>query len=236
MKRTIHFVVAGTRASVTLDVSTLNPVHTIFMTGEYDGSCGQSVMSMKEDGADRFEPVAALTVLWNKYHMKKTSKTALKAINKAMDALDGQRFGNAPDVSDAPELDSDIFDSRDAVRRMEIYREAIQAFGIDPTTTKPDDFDVSKPDGHEIRELLQEFAALANLESQVAGNSEWGFGMMFIRESYFRTYAESFAEDIGAIQSNASWPNNYIDWEAAAAALAQDYEEYTFKGETYFAR
>lgn len=32
-------------------------------------------------------------------------------------------------------------------------------------------------------------------------------------------FAEQLAEDIGAVDRNATWPNNHIDWEAAARDL-----------------
>jgi len=36
-------------------------------------------------------------------------------------------------------------------------------------------------------------------------------------------FARQLAEDIGAINNNASWPNNCIDWEFAAKELMHDY-------------
>ena len=39
-------------------------------------------------------------------------------------------------------------------------------------------------------------------------------------------YAQDLAESIGAIDSDASWPLSYIDWERAARDLMMDY--YTF--------
>lgn len=36
-------------------------------------------------------------------------------------------------------------------------------------------------------------------------------------------YAQQFAEDIGAVDPDASWPNSYIDWERAARDLFLDY-------------
>lgn len=54
-----------------------------------------------------------------------------------------------------------------------------------------------------------------------------------ILESTFVLYAEQLAEEIGAVDSDASWPNTYIDWEAAAEALAMDYTEVEFDGDTY---
>lgn len=44
-------------------------------------------------------------------------------------------------------------------------------------------------------------------------------------------FAQSFAEEIGAIDGNASWPNNCIDWEMAAEQLMYDYAE---EGGYYF--
>lgn len=39
-----------------------------------------------------------------------------------------------------------------------------------------------------------------------------------------------------AIDRNASWPANHIDWEAAANELEQDYTEVDFNGEVYLYR
>lgn len=57
-----------------------------------------------------------------------------------------------------------------------------------------------------------------------------------IAESHFEDYARELAEDIGAIDKNASWPLNRIDWEAAAEDLKADYTEVVFDGRTYFIR
>lgn len=39
-------------------------------------------------------------------------------------------------------------------------------------------------------------------------------------------FAQSMADDIGAINKDASWPNNCIDWEQAARELMYDYSEH----------
>jgi hypothetical protein len=57
-----------------------------------------------------------------------------------------------------------------------------------------------------------------------------------IRSDSFVEYAEELAEDIGAIDRDAGWPLQYIDWEAAADALRQDYTEVDFDGDTYYVR
>ena len=51
-----------------------------------------------------------------------------------------------------------------------------------------------------------------------------------IADSYFETYAEEFATDIGAVgRDNNDWPLYHIDWKAAAEDLKQDYTEYEIK-------
>lgn len=51
-----------------------------------------------------------------------------------------------------------------------------------------------------------------------------------------RNNAQELADDIGAIDSNAKWPLNHIDWEAAAEELKMDYTEVNFNGTTYYIR
>jgi hypothetical protein len=65
---------------------------------------------------------------------------------------------------------------------------------------------------------------------------DWRYGVTIIRESYFTDYAEELANDIGAVKSDAGWPNAHIDWEAAAEALKIDYTSGDFDGVTYWAR
>lgn len=38
-------------------------------------------------------------------------------------------------------------------------------------------------------------------------------------------FAQNMAEEIGAIDTNAKWPNNCIDWEYASKELMYDYFE-----------
>lgn len=65
---------------------------------------------------------------------------------------------------------------------------------------------------------------------------EWEEGATLIHEDYFEDYARQVAEDIGAIDPNASWPLSHIDWSAAADALKMDYVGVEFDGETYYVR
>lgn len=65
---------------------------------------------------------------------------------------------------------------------------------------------------------------------------DWHHGETLIRDSYFKEYAQEFAEDIGAINRDAQWPNNCIDWNKAARELQMDYTSGDFDGVTYWAR
>lgn len=75
--------------------------------------------------------------------------------------------------------------------------------------------------------------AVDDLSNEV---SEWDFGAQMIREDCFEDYARQFAEDIGAINGKEAWPLTYIDWEAAASALQQDYGSVSFLGHDYLVR
>lgn len=80
----------------------------------------------------------------------------------------------------------------------------------------------------------EELAELREAES--IGIPDWQYGETLIREDYFEEYARELAEDIGAIDPAAVWPLTYIDWEAAADALKQDYVDVTLNGFVYYAR
>jgi hypothetical protein len=85
-------------------------------------------------------------------------------------------------------------------------------------------------------EEQEELEALEALAAQCEGYGDWEHGEALIRGSYFEEYAQELAEDIGAIDRNASWPNTCIDWEQAARELAMDYTQVDFDGVTYLMR
>jgi hypothetical protein len=78
-----------------------------------------------------------------------------------------------------------------------------------------------------------ELAQLREMESEIP---EWRHGETLINDSYFESYAQELAEDTGAIDSNATWPLNHINWEAAAEDLKSDYTPIEYDGETYWYR
>jgi len=61
-------------------------------------------------------------------------------------------------------------------------------------------------------------------------------GITLVRDSYFETYAQEFAEDIGAINRNLDWPINCIDWAQATRYLQMDYCQVDFDGAIYWVR
>lgn len=86
-------------------------------------------------------------------------------------------------------------------------------------------------------EALEELTALRELAEQASAYAyDWQYGTPLIRDSYFVEYAQELAEEIGAIDEDAKWPQRHIDWEAAASELKQDYAGVEFAGVTYWVR
>lgn len=82
----------------------------------------------------------------------------------------------------------------------------------------------------------EELTSLQALAEDASSSPDWIHGETLIRDSYFEDYARELAEDIGAIKSDAQWPNNCIDWKEAAELLQQDYTSMEFDGITYWIR
>lgn len=121
----------------------------------------------------------------------------------------------------------DTFDSREVIARIEELKEEIEELYRDGNS----------PDSDYLIDLNMEVAELI-LFAEEEGEQfpDFPYGETFIHENFFETYAEELAYDIGAIDREASWPLNRIDWEAAANDLKMDYTAVEFRGETYYAR
>ena len=109
----------------------------------------------------------------------------------------------------------DIIDSRDVISRIEWLE-----------------------DGEDIDDDEKaELKALKELAEEASGYAEdWIHGEALIRDTYFKTYAQELAYDIGAIDRNATWPTSYIDWDQATRELQMDYTSVSFDGEDYWIR
>jgi hypothetical protein len=89
----------------------------------------------------------------------------------------------------------------------------------------------------DLDEAIDELKPLADLAGEASDYAEdWDHGETMIRGTYFKEYAQQLADDIGAIDSSATWPMNCIDWDQAANELKQDYTEVDFNGISYFIR
>lgn len=144
--------------------------------------------------------------------------------------LDGADVGAAPDLDSLPDVDegADTLDSRDVVERYEGYRLAVVAMGLDPDNV---------PYSACGSETVAEYLALRELNN--AGScyvEDWNFGATLVADGHFTEYAEELARDIGAVNGDAQWPNNHIDWEAAGEDLKADYTAIEFKGARFWVR
>lgn len=111
-----------------------------------------------------------------------------------------------------------IIDSRDIIARIEEIETEI----IPPMTAHIDAETNAELDG--LRAIAEE------------GIPDWQYGATLIREDSFEDYARELAEDIGAIDRDASWPLSYIDWTAAADALKMDYSTVEIDGDDWYYR
>jgi hypothetical protein len=146
----------------------------------------------------------------------------------------------------------DIIDSRDVIARieeLESERDSQQETDRDEARAQFDAENekasvVAKFDEDKFNaiwewsdaDLAEELKTLKALAEEGENCSDWSYGETLIRDSYFRTYAEELADDIGAIDSNAHWPMTCIDWERAARELQMDYTSIDFDGITYWMR
>jgi len=123
----------------------------------------------------------------------------------------------------------DVIDVRDVIARFEELETELDDAHEDSET-------------NEILDLRAEFDVLKGLLEELkgcGGDHDWRgdwYPIVLVRESYFEDYARELAEDIGAINKDATWPNNHIDWEAAAEELSQDYSNVEFDGVEYLFR
>lgn len=69
----------------------------------------------------------------------------------------------------------------------------------------------------EIEDMQKRADAIEELGNDIGGESQ--YGVTLIPEYEFEDYARQFAEDIGAIDADTSWPATCIDWEKAASEL-----------------
>ncbi len=124
----------------------------------------------------------------------------------------------------------DVFDSRGVQERIDELQE-IEDNIISDNEELEDGDEPAEMDADEKEELDTLKAFKEEVDS-----SEWGYGLGFVQESYFEDYARETAEDIGAIDPKATWPNDCIDWEKAADELRMDYSAVELEGIIFYYR
>lgn len=144
---------------------------------------------------------------------------------------------------------TDIIDSRDVIELIEQLQSEITALveeradlTFNESTLNEDEMSgydkerVAEID-EELTDLQEQLDPLEALEVEGSSiSSDWEYGETLIADSYFLEYAQQLADDIGAIDKNAGWPMQFVDWEAAADALKEDYFSCDFSGEVYWIR
>jgi hypothetical protein len=140
-----------------------------------------------------------------------------------IEELEGEREGLADEVSEAEEC-------------VKFHHNGT----LDPDGTFPEHAEYRRC-RNELADWIieneEELTALKKFADQAEGYaSDWHHGAQLISDDYFETYARQLADDLGAVNSDARWPNNCIDWEQAASELQQDYSAVDFDGTTYWVR
>ena len=142
--------------------------------------------------------------------LKEAVETAEEELKEAQEALE--------------EIKAEAAEDEDQNEKLEAIAEAEEA--IEAAEQALDDANA------EFGEVeLAELAELEELESEI---SDFMHGETMIPVDQFEDYAREFADDIGAISRDHSWPLTCIDWEQAARELAMDYAEVTYQGESYY--
>lgn len=127
----------------------------------------------------------------------------------------------------------DVLDCRDIIARVEHLEELEQ----------PGPVDLGPEDNAQAQDDL--FAELRSLRAFLAemkgygGDEEWRgdwYPVTLIRDSHWETYTQEFAEEVGAVNADATWPHTCIDWDKAARELRMDYTSAEFDGVTYWFR
>jgi hypothetical protein len=151
---------------------------------------------------------------------------------------------NAPDNSD------DIIDSRDVIARIEeleeersaLAEEASDALSMDGEGDTETERENNAAKVFTARSDLDqwdegngaELAALKSMAEEGEGYGDWAHGTTLVRDSYFKEYAQQYADDCGAVDASASWPMSCIDWDQAARELQMDFTAVDFDGITYW--
>jgi len=153
-----------------------------------------------------------------------------------------------------------IIDVRDIIARVEELRserenlqdtldeaeEAYKYHDSDDTQSTPEYEDLQEAkEAREEWDESDEAKELETLEELLSdlcgygGDEQWEgdwYPVTLINQDHFTDYAQELAEETGSVNRDARWPNNHIDWDAAADDLKQDYSTVDFEGVSFYYR
>ena len=132
------------------------------------------------------------------------------------------------------DLSANIIDVRDIIERVKELRDELDAQDI-PENEFGGPNDTWSDERTELAELESLLSDLQGMGGDEQFEGEW-YPVTLIRDDYFTEYAQELAEDIGALNADAGWPNNCIDWDKAADMLQQDYSSVDVGDLTYWTR
>jgi len=89
---------------------------------------------------------------------------------------------------------------------------------------------------HDGKQLVRNYGLEGDFELTPSFVHSPGYGAEMIAATGWTQYAEELAEELDLIPKDARWPATCIDWEEAAAELAQDYSLETVGGYDYYVR
>lgn len=151
---------------------------------------------------------------------------------------------------------TDIIDTRDLVEHFDELRQEIEdelADFIESSRNEDEEEGEEEPDLDEVTldwfyerfepeaDICTKAEKMIDLRTLFEEIDSYGgdtvrHGVTLIHDAHFIEYAQDFADDIGAVNKEAGWPNSHIDWEAAAADLQQDFASCKYYGQTYWYR
>lgn len=114
----------------------------------------------------------------------------------------------------------------------EVEADGIEADKITVTITDFDEVPEKYANDKDVWDFAEAFAECEQDLEVFEAALECGVNPSDIDEAYQGSYddnedfAQETAESLGAIDKNASWPMNCIDWEYAAKELMYDYSEH----------
>jgi len=116
-------------------------------------------------------------------------------------------------------------------RNVDNTQETLDSRDIQERIDELQEIDQAKIEEYETEELNH----LLKIKESVGDDESWGFGITFIRDSYFEEDSEEFAYGCGDVDRNGMIAS-YVNWEEFADSRKMDFESIEFDGIEYWYR